>query len=80
MSTPPRFTAPIIANSSIRAKEKAARGGGLVPAFTIIIASQFTVGALLSHFGLLGAVVRPLELSRLVGMGILLVGIWLIIR
>jgi bacterial/archaeal transporter family-2 protein len=53
---------------------------GLVPAFTIIVACQFTVGALLSHFGLLGAVVRPLALSQVVGVGVLLVGIWLIIR
>ena len=53
---------------------------GLVPTFTIIVASQFLVGALLSHFGLLGALMRPLELSRLIGMAVLLVGIWLIIR
>jgi len=34
----------------------------------------------LDHFGLLGAAARPLEMSRLLGMAILLVGIWLIIR
>jgi transporter family-2 protein len=53
---------------------------GLVTAFTIIVASQFVVGALLDHFGILGAAARPLEMSRLLGMAILLVGIWLIIR
>lgn len=53
---------------------------GLVTAFTIIVASQFIVGALLDHFGILGAATRPLELSRLIGMAVLLVGIWLIIR
>ena len=53
---------------------------GLVTAFTIIVASQFVVGALLDHFGILGAASRPLELSRLLGMAVLLVGIWLIIR
>jgi len=53
---------------------------GLVPTFTIIVASQFTVGALISHFGLMAAMVRPLELSRLFGMAVLLLGIWLIIR
>lgn len=53
---------------------------GLVTAFTIIVASQFIVGALLDHFGILGAAARPLEMSRLFGMAILLVGIWLIIR
>ena len=53
---------------------------GLVQTFTIIVASQFLLGALFSHFGLLGALVRPLELSRVFGIGVLLVGIWLIIR
>ncbi len=53
---------------------------GLVATFTIIVASQFIVGALLDHFGILGAASRPLELSRLIGMAVLLVGIWLIIR
>ena len=53
---------------------------GLVATFTIIVASQFIVGALLDHFGLLGAAARPLEMSRLLGMAVLLVGIWLIIR
>ena len=53
---------------------------GLVATFTIIVSSQFIVGALLDHYGLLGAVSRPIELSRLFGMAVLLVGIWLIIR
>jgi transporter family-2 protein len=53
---------------------------GLVVTFTIIVASQFIVGAMLDHFGILGAAGRPLELSRLLGMGVLLLGIWLIIR
>ena len=41
---------------------------GLVTAFTIIVASQFIVGALLDHFGILGADLRPLNLSRLGGI------------
>jgi transporter family-2 protein len=53
---------------------------GLSTAFTITVASQFIVAALLDHFGLLGAAVRPLELSRLLGMGILILGVWLIMR
>ena len=53
---------------------------GLVATFTIIVASQFIVGALLDHFGILGAATRPLELPRLIGIAVLLVGIWLIIR
>ena len=53
---------------------------GLVPTFTIFVASQFMVGALFDHFGLLGAAVRLFDVSRLVGVVILLLGVWLIIR
>ena len=53
---------------------------GLVTAFTIIVASQFMVGALLDHFGILGADLRPLNLTRLTGIGVMLLGVWLIIR
>jgi transporter family-2 protein len=53
---------------------------GLVPALTILVASQFIVGALLDHFGILGADLRSLNLSRLAGIGTMLFGVWLIIR
>ncbi len=53
---------------------------GLVTVFTIVVTSQFMVGALLDHFGLLGATVRPLDLSRVLGVTVLLLGVWLITR
>jgi bacterial/archaeal transporter family-2 protein len=53
---------------------------GLVTAFTIIVASQFIAGALLDHFGILGADLRPLDFTRLAGIGVMLLGVWLIIR
>ena len=53
---------------------------GLSKAFPIIVASQFLVASILDHFGLLGAAVRPMDLSRLVGMSLLVVGVWLIVR
>jgi transporter family-2 protein len=53
---------------------------GLSKAFTIIVATQFIVAALLDHFGLLGAAVRPLELTRLLGMVVLILGVWLIMK
>jgi transporter family-2 protein len=53
---------------------------GLTAAFTILVACQFIVAALLDHFGLFGAAVRPLDLSRLLGIGILILGVWLIMR
>ena len=53
---------------------------GLVPVLTLFVASQFIVGAALDHFGLLGAEVRSLDLSRVSGMGVILIGIWLVVR
>ena len=53
---------------------------GLVATFTIIVSCQFVAAALIDHFGLLGATARPLDLSRLLGMSLLLAGIWLTIR
>jgi len=53
---------------------------GLTAAFTILVASQFIIAALLDHFGLLGAAVRPLDVSRTLGIGVLILGVWLIVR
>jgi transporter family-2 protein len=53
---------------------------GLVPVLTLFVASQFIVGAGLDHFGLLGAEVRPLDLSRVTGLGVILLGVWLVLR
>ena len=48
---------------------------GLVPVLTLFVASQFIVGAGLDHFGLLGAEVRALDLSRASGVGVILFGV-----
>ncbi len=53
---------------------------GLVTALTIFLAAQVAMGALVDHFGWMGAAVRPLNASRLTGMAVVLSGIWLIIR
>ncbi len=53
---------------------------GLVTAMTVIVAAQFMAGALVDHFGVLGADLRPLDLSRTVGMGLMLAGTWLVVR
>jgi transporter family-2 protein len=51
-----------------------------VTAMTVIVAAQFMAGALVDHFGLLGADLRPLDVSRIVGMGLMLAGTWLVVR
>ena len=53
---------------------------GIAATVTLIVTGQLTVGAMLDHFGMLGAAIRPLELSRLIGLGVVFVGIWLMVR
>ncbi len=53
---------------------------GLVPAFTILVAAQFATAALIDQFGLFGADIRPITLSRVTGMLVMFLGIWLVMR
>jgi len=53
---------------------------GLVAAFTVFVAAQFAMGALVDHFGWLGSAVRPITASKMAGMAVVLAGIWLILR
>jgi len=53
---------------------------GLTMAFTVIVASQLVVAVMLDHFGLLGAAVRTLDLTRITGLIFLILGVWLVLR
>ena len=53
---------------------------GLIAAFTAFIAAQILMGALVDHFGWMGAQMRPLNLARLAGVVLLLAGTWLITK
>lgn len=53
---------------------------GIAGAITTIVAGQLLVSTLLDHFGLLGAMERSLEPTRALGLGIVLVGVWLTVR
>jgi len=53
---------------------------GVAPTVTLIVAGQLVLGVALDHFGLLGAEVRHLDLQRLIGVVVLFVGVWLIVR
>ena len=53
---------------------------GLVSSMTLIVAVQFMAAAVLDHFGLLGATLRPLDWARALGMAVVLLGVWLIVR
>ena len=53
---------------------------GLAPAITLAVSSQLILSAVISHFGILGAVQQPITISRIAGILVLLIGTWLIVR
>ncbi|MGD8991763.1 MAG: DMT family transporter [Desulfobacterales bacterium] len=53
---------------------------GVAKGFTLIVASQFLLASLIDHFGFFGAIVRPMEVTRLLGLCFMLLGVWLVVR
>lgn len=53
---------------------------GVAKGFTLIVASQFVIAALIDHFGFFGAGIRPLDVTRLLGLGLILLGVWIVVR
>jgi len=53
---------------------------GVATTIILIVAGQLTVGALLDHFGLLGAPVCLFDTWRIAGILVLSVGVWLMVR
>lgn len=53
---------------------------GAVATLTLIIAGQMIVGACLDHFGLVVEAVRPFDPSKALGVVVLFVGVWLVVR
>ena len=53
---------------------------GVATTVTLIVVAELITGALLDHFGLLGATVRSLDPARLLGILVLFLGTWLIMR
>jgi len=53
---------------------------GVATALIILLAGQLFIGTVLDHFGLLGAAVRPLDITRIFGLTIVLLGVWLSVK
>ncbi len=53
---------------------------GVAASIITIVAGQLMVGALLDHYGLLGAMVKPIEPTRILGLLFVMVGVWLTVR
>lgn len=53
---------------------------GVAAAITTIVAGQLLISTVLDHFGLLGAAVRAFDATRVLGLGVVLVGVWLTVK
>ena len=53
---------------------------GVAASITTIVAGQLLVSVILDHYGLLGASIRSLDVTRVLGMAVLLVGVWLTVK
>jgi len=52
----------------------------VAPALIILLSGQLLVGSILDHFGFLGAVQRPIDLMRVVGLAVVFLGVWLSVK
>jgi len=53
---------------------------GVAAAITTIVAGQLLVGTILDHFGLLGAAEKSLDATRIIGLVVVLAGVWLTVK
>ena len=53
---------------------------GVAAAITAVVAGQILMSAVLDNFGWLGATVRPLDGPRLLGLAVVMLGVWLTVK
>ncbi len=53
---------------------------GVASTLITVLAGQLLIGSLLDHFGLLGAVHKPFDLTRAFGLSIVMLGVWLSVK
>jgi bacterial/archaeal transporter family-2 protein len=53
---------------------------GVAPSLILLLAGQLVIGSVLDHYGWLGAVQRPIELSRVLGLAVVMLGVWLTVK
>lgn len=53
---------------------------GVGAAVITLVAGQLLVSTVLDHFGWLGGMGRPIDLTRAIGLGVVLVGVWLTVK
>jgi transporter family-2 protein len=53
---------------------------GVAASITTIVAGQLLVGTILDHFGWLGAVEKSLDPTRILGLIVVMLGVWLTVK
>lgn len=53
---------------------------GVAGAITLIIAGQLMIATTIDHFGILGVALRNVDIQRVAGIAIVLLGVWLTLR
>ena len=53
---------------------------GVAASITTIVAGQLLVSTILDQYGWLGAMARPLDASRAIGLVVVFVGVWLTVK
>ena len=53
---------------------------GVAASIVTVVAGQLLVGTVLDHFGLLGAAEKSLDATRIIGLVVVLVGVWLTVK
>lgn len=53
---------------------------GVAAAVITIVAGQMLVSTVLDHYGWLGGMGRPMDLTRAIGLAVVLVGVWFTVK
>jgi transporter family-2 protein len=53
---------------------------GVAAAITTLVAGQLLIATILDHYGLLGAAIKSLDITRVIGMSVVLFGVWLTVK
>jgi transporter family-2 protein len=53
---------------------------GVAGSIITVVAGQLLVGTALDYFGWLGAAERPLDATRIIGLGVVMFGVWLTVK
>ena len=53
---------------------------GITGAMITLLAGQLIMGTFLDQFGLLGVAIRPMDFTRGLGIGIVILGLWLTVK